>query len=124
MNALRPRRLHRTRRRFNKTPAGARYVGRPGLYANPFEGRASISHARSVIYYRSWVKGELTTPILRKLGFGEDEIEALARWRRALLRSLSDLEGDDLQCWCPLTSAWCHADVLLDLANPPRKIAA
>ena len=27
------------------------------------------------------------------------------------------LAGHDLVCWCPLDSP-CHADVLLDLANP------
>lgn len=30
---------------------------------------------------------------------------------------LSELRGHDLCCWCPLDQP-CHADVLLELANP------
>lgn len=31
---------------------------------------------------------------------------------------VSELHGKDLACWCPLDQP-CHADVLLELANPP-----
>ena len=34
--------------------------------------------------------------------------------------ALSDLRGKNLACWCAL-DAKCHADVLLELANPPAK---
>ena len=34
----------------------------------------------------------------------------LAEW-------LAPLRGRDLACWCPLDQP-CHADVLLELANP------
>lgn len=87
------------------------------MLGNPFERRPGISHARSVILYRAWLNGEMTVPILQSLRFGEDEIAALGRWRRQLIASIPDLRGKDLQCWCPLTSAWCHADVLLSVAN-------
>ena len=30
---------------------------------------------------------------------------------------LEELRGKNLACWCPLDEP-CHADVLLDLANP------
>lgn len=30
---------------------------------------------------------------------------------------LHELRGKDLACWCPLDQP-CHADVLLDIANP------
>ena len=33
---------------------------------------------------------------------------------------MRDLRGHDLACWCPLDQP-CHADVLLELANPPRE---
>lgn len=32
-----------------------------------------------------------------------------------------DLAGHDLACWCPLDQP-CHADVLLELANPSRPL--
>lgn len=118
-----PRRLHRTRRRHASTPAGAVYVGRPTLWCNPFD-RAGIGHARSVILYRAWVAGELGPRILRSIRFGEHEIASLARWRTRLITRLPDLAGFDLQCWCPLTSDWCHADVLLHVANAPARLAA
>ncbi|WP_439539513.1 DUF4326 domain-containing protein [Sphingomonas sp.] len=112
-----PARLHRTRRRSNATPEGAIYVGRPTKWGNPFEKRPRIGHARSVILFRSWLAGELTNQILTRAGFDEHEIASLGRFRRRLLADIDQLRGRDLQCWCPPTSAWCHADVLLRLAN-------
>lgn len=112
-----PRRLHRTRRRNATTPQGAVYVGRPTLWGNPFAGRPRIGHARGVILYRAWLRGDLSPHILACAGFGEDEIVGLARWRARLIARLDQLTGKDLQCWCPLTSPWCHADVLLRFSN-------
>ncbi|MBG6116747.1 hypothetical protein IWY39_000551 [Sphingobium sp. JAI105] len=116
-NSGSPRRLHRTRRKNVRTPPGAVYVGRPTDWGNPFAGRPKIGHARSVILYAAWIKGDLNPHILTRAGFGEDEIAGLRRWRDRLIARLPDLEGKDLQCWCPTTSPWCHADVLLDVAN-------
>jgi hypothetical protein len=33
-----------------------------------------------------------------------------------MLRSLGELRGKNLACWCPLDQP-CHADVLLEIAN-------
>lgn len=112
-----PRRLHRTRGRGSRTPPGAIYVGRPTIWSNPFAGRVRIGHARSVILYRAWLQGDLTRHVLERAGFSAAEIVALGRWRRQLLARLPELRGLDLQCWCPLTSAWCHADVQIEFAN-------
>lgn len=114
--ADRPKRLHRTRRRNARVPKGAVYVGRPTIWGNPFQGRAGISHARSVILYRAWLADELTPRILACAGFGGHEAGALYRWRERLLAQLDNIAGRNLQCWCPLTSAWCHADVLISFA--------
>ena len=111
-----PRRIPRTRKRFFLCPPGAVYVGRPTWWSNPFQ-REGIAHARSVILYRAWLQGELTAPIMMRLRFSTAEIEGLIRWRRRLVGDLPLLAGRDLQCWCPLTSPWCHADVLLAVAN-------
>lgn len=112
-----PKRLHRTRRKNNFTPAGAVYVGRPTIFGNPFERRPKITHPRSVILYSAWLRGWLDTRILRAAGFSNAEIQALRRWREYLLPRLNRLRGRDLQCWCPLTSVWCHAETLLRHAN-------
>ncbi|NYT42290.1 DUF4326 domain-containing protein [Sphingomonas sp. R-74633] len=125
INAV-PRRLHRTRKRNAYTPMGAVYVGRPTLWGNPFSDRNRIGHARSVILYRSWLEGDMTPRVLLAAGFSDAEIDALRRWRERVLSRLPALAGRNLQCWCTPTSAWCHADVLLSLANarPPIPLAA
>lgn len=118
----RPQRLHRTRRRQAKTPPGATYVGRPTLWANPFAGRYHLSHARSVILYGAWLAGDCSPRVLRAAGFSKAEVETLGRWRERVLERLPRLAGRGLQCWCPLTSPWCHAEVLLRLANPHPQV--
>ena len=59
----------------------------------------------------------------------EDRATAVAEYRRALElghsafpygfedRVREELAGRNLACWCPLDQP-CHADVLLELANP------
>jgi hypothetical protein len=37
-------------------------------------------------------------------------------------QGLEGLRGRDLACWCTLDQP-CHADVLLELANPPRGVS-
>jgi SAM-dependent methyltransferase len=76
-------------------PAGAVYVGRPSRWGNPFAVDATVTSEEAVARYREWLA---TQP---------DVVEAA--------RSL--LVGQDLVCWCPLGAA-CHADVLLEVANP------
>jgi hypothetical protein len=81
-----------------RAPDGAIYVGRgkPGLpgspYANPYPVK-TYGQAESLRLY-----------LLHAEGF---DAAALRR----------DLAGRDLACWCPLDRP-CHADVLLELANP------
>jgi hypothetical protein len=80
-------------------PDGAVYVSRaaPGLpqspYANPYSLKKGYGLAESLRLYR-----------LHAAGFD------LATLRQ-------DLWGRDLACWCPPDQR-CHADVLLELANP------
>jgi len=45
---------------------------------------------------------------------------AILHWqiiRGGLRNMLPELRGKDLACWCPLDKP-CHADVLLEIANP------
>jgi hypothetical protein len=81
-----------------RIPDGAVYVGRqaPGLrrspYANPYPAK-TYGLAESLLRYR------LHTETF--------DVETLRR----------DVAGRDLACFCPLDQP-CHADVLLELANP------
>lgn len=64
---------------------------------------------RAVEYFRAWVSGRIT-------GLPIDGLGSIADIRR-------ELAGRDLACWCPLDDGRgnrvpCHADVLLELANP------
>lgn len=112
-----PHRLQRSRRAGAVTPHGGLYVGRPTIWSNPFERRPRIGHARSVILFDAWLRDQLDAYILGRAGFGEHEIAALGRFHRRLLQRLHHLRGFNLECWCPLTSPWCHADILLARAN-------
>jgi len=102
----RPKRVQRSRRAGWRMPAGAVYVGRPSKWGNPYRVGESRMHvngfnlsvpnaATAVRFYRDWIE--------RSLAAYPDLLDAL--------------RGRDLVCWCPL-DAPCHADVLLELANP------
>jgi hypothetical protein len=108
--------LQRSRKRGSRTPAGAIYAGRPSLLGNPFSARL-FGHARSVKLHAGWLSGSLAALGLERLGFGPAEVDALARLRTRVLDALPGLAGRDLQCWCPLSSRWCHVDTLLHLAS-------
>ncbi|CAN5339595.1 DUF4326 domain-containing protein [soil metagenome] len=112
----RPQRVQRSRKRGSKTPDGVVYVGRPTVFGNPFP-MDRFGHARSVRLYQLWIEHRLGARSLERLGFEPAEIDALTRWRARLDQRLPDLRGRDLQCWCPVSSRWCHANVLLELAN-------
>jgi hypothetical protein len=86
------------------------------LFGNPFDWRR-FGHARCVKLFGQWLECDLGDLSLGRLGFCPAEIEALRRKRAALFANLHRLTGRPLQCWCPLTSRWCHADTLLRLAN-------
>lgn len=110
-----PKRLTRSRKKGSKTPEGARYVGRPTLFGNPFT-IDRFGHTRCVILHKAWLKGELGALTLENLGYCPKEIEALDRLRERVLTNLHQLDGVDLTCWCPQSSDWCHATTLLELA--------
>jgi hypothetical protein len=103
------KRIQRKRTKSWKMPVSAIYVGRPTKWGNPFnwqdyidqwhtEGQAK-SHA-TWLYY-GWLRGKVN------------------QWQLArdkILKSLDELRGFDLACWCDLSES-CHTDVLLELAN-------
>ena len=97
-----PRRIQRHRTRGWRMPEGAIYVGRPTQWGNPWELPSLVA-----------------TPQPDGKPWTRDDI---LRWYRAYAREcggswLYPLRGRDLACWCPLDVP-CHADVLIELANP------
>lgn len=110
-----PIRIQRSRKRGARLPEGAIYVGRPTMWGNPFQDRAG-GHARSVIVHREWLAGRIGALTLEGMGFSPSEIDALERLRARVLVNLHRLAGNDLACWCPRNSDWCHAETLLRMA--------
>jgi hypothetical protein len=114
-----PRRLRKFRRGGVAVKLDGWYVGRPSLFANPFQAR--FKHARSVEIHRAWLEGRISALGLERLGYCPKQIDALLRLRARVRRALPRLHGMDLICWCPINSRWCHADTLLRLANAPAE---
>jgi hypothetical protein len=123
-----PSRIQRLRTRGSRLPATAVYIGRPGRFGNPFrvgnlhtvqlENPFSLlskspalivprDAAQAVDMFRAWLDHDLHVPDIDQR-------------RTNLLDALPSLAGRDLLCWCPL-DAECHADVLLERANPKGK---
>ena len=90
-----PRRIQRRRTAGWRMPDGAIYVGRPTRYGNPY--------------------------LVNRYQSTETAVECFRECAQRILQInpgwLTPLRGHDLVCWCPLDQQWCHADVLLKLAN-------
>lgn len=92
----RPVRIQRKRTKGWKMPPNTVYVGRGSPWGNPFRITEHFTAADAVRDFRKFVDGQLTN------GTGY---------------ALAPLRGKNLACWCPLNQP-CHADVLIELANP------
>ena len=80
-------------------------VTRATRFGNPFtEGDRTTLVAR----YRQWVTDPDAPPIRGKR----------RTFRPPTGEDIALLRGKDLACFCPLDGGPCHADVLLELANP------
>ena len=101
-----PRRLQLQRARGWRKPEGAVVVARPSRWGNPYTAEDAGSRAAALVAFRTRLAGP---PESRRYP-SDEEIRA-------------ELGGRDLACWCPLVDedghrVPCHADVLLELANP------
>jgi hypothetical protein len=99
-----PVRIQRKRAKGWKMPPNTVYVGRPGRFGNPYDyrlgtGDNSDPRAAAVSLYRNWLANG------RGPSAPTDE-------------EIASLRGKNLACWCAVDRP-CHADVLLELANPP-----
>lgn len=118
-----PERIQRRRTAGWRTPVGAVYVGRPSRWGNPFpvgepgpfSAEDAVRMFRDVVVTgEAWLitgegtKHESRHRFTRQLG--KPPVPTVEEVR-------AELGGRDLACWCPVGQA-CHADVLLELANP------
>jgi hypothetical protein len=102
--------VYSMRKGSDPIPPDAVYVGRPTQFGNPFSVKSGTgdkhgAHAAVVARYREWIASDEATVIRQ--------------------RAVRDLAGRDLVCWCQSPSDEnplpCHATVLLEIANPPRR---
>jgi hypothetical protein len=106
---MQPKRIQLSRKRGWRKPPGAIVVARPTRWGNPFRvGMYRRYTAENAVEdYLRWIERDLTMRSFENL-YGKppthDEIKAALR-------------GHDLCCWCDLDQPWCHADVLLQIAN-------
>lgn len=113
---MKPVRVQLSRKKGWKMPPNTVRVSRPGPYGNPFVIGEPAPNCYSLFHQ----------------GVVENAEQAVALFRRALTHELSkgtpaadraidllaNLHGKNLACWCK--EGPCHADVLLELANPPE----
>ena len=118
-----PERIQQRRVKGWRKPGNTVSVARPGKFGNPFMAEDGLSTgAREVLVadFRAWL-------LWRQSATHSDRRDERKPWkltieqsdaRRArILDALPSLRGKNLMCFCPLDQP-CHADVLLELANP------
>ncbi len=101
-------RIQLSRRKGWRMPEGAVKVDRTTKWGNPFDHRER-GRDEAVRLHREWMNGA-----------GPD-VQHDAKGRRysrsERLAELPSIAGKQLACWCPLGGP-CHADTLLEMANP------
>jgi hypothetical protein len=109
-----PKRIQRRRSKGWKMPPNTVIVSRPTKWGNPF-----LVHPKQKPG-RLWACG-----LYQSVPTAEDAVECYrlmmespGETAEALRRALPELRGRNLACFCKI-GAPCHADVLLELANPP-----
>lgn len=119
-----PKRIQRKRTAGWRMPEGAVYVGRPTKWSNPFkvekhqDGVTWTVVDTHMAFFQRAEASKLATDMFTLWLLQPDGVDRGFTKRRAkLLAAIDDLTGHDLACWCSLGSR-CHADVLLELANP------
>lgn len=107
-----PERIRLSRAKGFRLPANAINVARPGKWGNPFVVGVDGTRQECVEFYCLLAANMICLTCKAEV--------AQQKRTMALLRSLDELRGKDLACWCALDGKPCHADVLLVLANNPR----
>lgn len=119
-----PKRIQLRRTKGWRKPEGAIVVSRPSVWGNPFHiDRYALD--LSLRLYADMVRG-FWNPSVFGPGcpgaFIDDTYARRVHWLSAIDghpwdAARSSLGGHDLACWCR-PEARCHADILLELANP------
>ena len=106
-------RIRLSRARGWRLPPGAVSVARPGKWGNPFIVGRDGTRLQSVAMFAILADGFIDCG-------GRLSVDEQLTLHRRIRRSIGELQGRDLACWCALDGGPCHADVLLWLANKDR----
>lgn len=93
----RPVRIQLSRKKGWRMPPNTVKVTRPGRWGNPFRAEGGYTAAAAVADFKAQL---LSDP---------QRVEDV----------IAHLQGKNLACWCAPDQP-CHADVLLEVANPAR----
>ena len=112
-----PLRVQRKRTKGWRMPENTIYVGRPSKWGNPRDWKEYLEwypdaepeelRRMATSDFKHFIVDPALIPTPRPKA---PEYVAVADIRK-------ELAGKNLACWCPLDQP-CHADVLLELANP------
>lgn len=122
-----PQRIQQRRTAGWRKPEGARYVGRPGEFGNPFmvwnNGGWWADRFNRSLMGMDWGIRCTTNRVARRIATEAFQAAIAAGWHAVptVERIRAELAHHDLMCWCPLPEPgepdWCHGAVLLDLAR-------
>jgi hypothetical protein len=121
-----PQRIQRRRVAGWRMPVGAVYVGRPGKWGNPYRVVGSMGGTVVGPAGGPLIGGDLVAyvscsgkaaAVEHSVELYRNDIDLAGRSRITTELIRAELAGRDLACWCPPAQP-CHADVLLQLANP------
>ena len=109
-----PERIQRKRTKGSKMPQGAIYVGRPSVWGNPFIVGIDGTAEECVRKFEKWFD-----PTIAEEGSDLYNFRMENGWggNSYAILSTTALRGKDLACWCAVDAQWCHADIILRIAN-------
>lgn len=105
-----PKRIQRQRTRGWRMPEGAIYVGRPTEWGNPWKVGDHLI-VEWPLHTAERTARELVITLALSVALYAEAFAPNAA------EAIAELGGRDLACWCRLDRP-CHADVLLQMANP------
>lgn len=112
---MKPERVQLSRRKGWKMPPNTVKVTRPGPWGNPFVVNPRVTPGgRTGGTYHSVPSVEDAVACYREMFSCDSPEGSRGHW---LQTNLHHLRAKNLACWCKLGEP-CHADVLLELANP------
>ena len=102
-------------------------VSRPSIFGNPFsilpDQAPGQQFGRAMLFGRDRFDAEAIGGYIA-VPTAEDAVECFREMMKlpgdrpdAIRERLPKLRGHNLACWCKADARWCHADVLLEMAN-------